>query len=366
VRASPSSVFAFLILVVIPIWSRGARADAASSDVVVVVAGGGQDLLSVVAERVADAGGNPRITHADAIDFVAALTPPTTATVTPALAHVWLDFSDPERVTVLLLDQRFERGLVRYASRARGDEIAREEVGLMLEVAVRALRGGARIGLAREELLEKAGVAHTPAPAPSPPEPKLPKNAPPVEASPVWRPRLAATYAVDAFASTGAPVTHGPGLVFDVARPVVGGGVEIGGRLAAQARLPVDVRATPFTFGVEYWSLRVQASMGVALGPARRFWFQAATGAGLDIVHVVPESSTDRAGSLAASSDAVFPVARLGVGVAYRSVVRIAFWLTLDVDLKSVEYTYTAGTTPVALFAPFPARPGVTFELGTP
>src|SRR5436189_68309 len=87
--------------------------------------------------------------------------------VVVAFARVWIDARDPARTTLYLADGAWERVLVRTVATPQAlDEVAREEIGHIVQDAVAALRAGLHIGFTtRDEARASLRLAPLPAPA---------------------------------------------------------------------------------------------------------------------------------------------------------------------------------------------------------
>ncbi len=324
--------------------------------VIVVVAPDDDRLAGVVGERVREAHATPELQRVDAIDPAVLISPP--RDLPRALAHVWIDFTHADRAVLLLLDERMDRGLLRYASRAQGDEIAREELGHVLETAIEGLMEGATIGVARAELFGEEGPRPRREPRRLPARARSsgpPPPTPPSASS--WRVRSSALYAVDFFGASTA--SHGPGLALDVTRPF--GAWSAGLRALGQVRFPAFVTAAPFTLRLEAWATRLTFLSSVSLSSA--FEIQGELGGGLDLVRVEPLSATGGA-SIAGPSVHAFPIVRVGLGVALRDP-HIALRITADVD-PAERYVFGRDGVDVGLFSANVLRPGVALEIGTP
>ena len=355
------SALAFALFVAAPARAGDSTAPAApragDKRVIVVLAGDKDHLLeSVVTERVREAGASVEVHSAPSIDPAAAFRP---RGEVEALARVWIDFTRDDQATLLLLDDRFDRGLIRHTSRARGDELAREELGHILYSAVRALLAGARIGIAREDLIDSQKP-----PEPSPPDHTEPDHTEPPSREPsrTWRFRSAVTYAADTFAPRAA-ITHGPGLALDLLYAPAPG-AELGLRALGQVRFPVEVDESPFVVRLESFPCRLLGTIGVPL--AGTWSVSGALGGGVDVVHVVPVRGQGPDHRIAAPTVAVFSVARVALGLSRGGDLRVGLWLSADVDLNGADYTYVDGGATSTLFSPYRVRPGLTLEVGTP
>jgi hypothetical protein len=151
----------------------------ARSLVVIELAGEPSNVSAVediLRERVASSGLQVSFAPIDVIDPAVVVT--SAVAQDEELAHVWIDLGSPERITFYLVDGKRERVLVRHFARHENPEVAREELGYVVELALVALRAGERIGVgrdvARAELApEVAAPPPVASPPPAPPFAKL-------------------------------------------------------------------------------------------------------------------------------------------------------------------------------------------------
>jgi hypothetical protein len=326
--------------------------------VVVIAPANDAALRAAVRERILAARASSEIEGAETIDPSILLSPPRSAT--PALAHVWIDFTHADRAVMLLLDEHFERGLLRYATRVHGDEIAREELGEVLETALEGLLAGEKIGVTREELTRRTSPIP---PIITPVTPHAPalvrKRAPPVTPPPArspWGARGAFFYAVDAFGADTA--SHGPGLALDVLYDA--GRARVGPSFSLQERVPATIDVAPITLRVESWAARAMFDVVV---PAGGFSIDVALGAGFDLVHAEPLAALPGT-SITRSTTAAFPIGRARIAIGWARP-RISLGVTFDVD-PSERYVYLINGQATPLFAANVVRPGLEIAIGTP
>src|SRR5262249_46579157 len=139
-----------------------------------------------------------------------------------------------------------------------GDELAREELGHILETSAEGLLSGANVGVPRAEaisLLEP--VEQKPAPAPAPPPP--PKQ----EVVPWWQ--LGVLYELSALSSQ-VHFTHGPMLSVLFRAPVQK--ALVGLWATAQYRLPVEVGSAPVGATLASGALRLLVTTDIRLSRA--------------------------------------------------------------------------------------------------
>lgn len=132
-----------------------AAADTAASVIDVVIAAAYASDASAIREDLEEMLGRMGVTaryrEATTIDPKQVLTPDPEAP--PALARAWLDLAaaGPDRAVVYLADTKWQRVLVRHVGLTAGlDEVARQEVSVIVASSVDALRSGGGLGVARE------------------------------------------------------------------------------------------------------------------------------------------------------------------------------------------------------------------------
>lgn len=132
-----------------------ATAETASNVIDVVVAAAyASDAAAIrddLEEMLGRMGVSARYREAATIDPKQVLRPDSDAP--PALARVWLDLAaaGPDRAVVYLADTKWQRVLVRHVGLTAGlDEVARQEVSVIVASSVDALRSGGDLGAGRE------------------------------------------------------------------------------------------------------------------------------------------------------------------------------------------------------------------------
>ncbi|HET6283384.1 MAG TPA: hypothetical protein VFH73_20670 [Polyangia bacterium] len=139
----------------VTIWSGPAAAENAVNVIDVVVAAAyASDAAAIrddLEEMLGRMGVTARYREAATIDPKQVLRPDPDAP--PALARVWLDLAaaGPDRAVVYLADTKWQRVLVRHVGLSAGlDEVARQEVSVIVASSVDALRSGSALGAGKE------------------------------------------------------------------------------------------------------------------------------------------------------------------------------------------------------------------------
>jgi hypothetical protein len=270
----------------------------------------------------------------------------------PLLARVWIDFKKPGRATLYLLATAQDRLLVRTVDRApSGDELAREELGHILETSAEGLLSGANVGVPRVEAISLLEPTET-KPAPPPP-PKA------NEVVPWWQ--LGALYEVSALSSQ-VRFTHGPMLsaLFRAQTPKA----VVGLWATAQYRLPIEVSDSAVGATLASGALRLLATMDLPM--SRAVSFRLGLGGGTDLVRAetqappgyVPEHSHVRA----------FGVGRVSAGLEARVAASLLLWLNAaaDLDPSSTTYVIDARAAETLVLRPWAVRPAVAVGAAFP
>jgi hypothetical protein len=270
----------------------------------------------------------------------------------PLLARVWIDFKKPGRATLYLLATAQDRLLVRTVDRApAGDELAREELGHILETSAEGLLSGANVGLPRAEVIPLLEPTE-PKPAPQP----VVKIA---ETIPWWQ--LGALYEVGALSSQ-VHFTHGP-MLSALFRTQVQNTV-LGLWVTAQYRLPIEVgdSAVATTFASGGFRLLATTDIRLSKGVSLRL----GVGGGTDVVRVQPRPSA----GFAADSTRVhaFGVGRGSVGLEARVAPSVLLWLNAaaDLDPSSTTYVVDARAGERLVLSPWAVRPAVAVGAAFP
>lgn len=306
-------------------------------------------VLDVLRERNAEA----TFEVVPAIDRASVLTPG--APNDRQLARVWIDLTEPPGqenppITIYVVDGPWERVLVRPVARQTNAEIAWEEIGHIVELAVDALRAGESIGVARAELVTPPPPPAPVAPAPAP-EPVI-VPAPQPRARP-WKLRGGGFYGVTSYGS-GLETSSGPGAMLELHTRV--GKLEYGGTLTAEYRFPSSVDRGAAVIHFEGAAFHALASG--ALLKSERHQLVLGLGGGVELVQAYSSSiALDNVRFVGAELH-VIPTARALARYALAtSSVRVFAGLGLDVPLRHTRYLLTRENTPVVLFEPWSVRP---------
>jgi hypothetical protein len=340
-----------LALATVAAPSRSAAQDPAGR--VEVVLGGSADTTATMREILGELLGRLAVAvayrEASAIDVRDVVTP--RAGAQPVTARVWLELGSSERATLYLADDGWERILVRNVSLADGlDEVAREQLGHIVETGVEALLEGGKIGIARADVVEQLGVA-VPEPAAPAPPPTPARDPQPPRGPGAW---LELGYQAQLW---GGPVPgyHGP---------VLGAGLfaraprlRPGGLFTAQYIVPSSIEREDLHLALQGVALRVMA----ALAPSVRegVALHVALGGGVDVVAARPGAARDSMVRPGPGFAAGFPQAHaeLGVRVALGRGFELRILGLVGVDLVD-GYFFVSGT-PRRFFDPWVPRPGL-------
>jgi hypothetical protein len=296
------------------------------------------------------------------VDLAAVVAPPRAgSTPEPLLARVWVDWRTPGRATLYLLDTRRDRVLVRQVERPTGgEELAREELGHILETACEGLLAGSEVGEPR------AGVAPRLLP-PSPATTVVAEAAPPPATGPP-RAQVALLYEAGALGG-GATYTHGPEASLFVAlgarRPVPW---RWGLWSTAQLRLPVHATDdTGAGVDLEAGALRVLLALEHAW--TERATGRAGVGVGVDVVRARPEAQAPDVAVLNPAFTRSFAIGRAALAVDLRLARRT--WLVAsvaaDVDVTGQRYAFARGGGGQELvLKPWIVRPAAALGLAFP
>lgn len=273
-------------------------------------------------------------------------------------ARVWIALSASGRATLYLEHGASDRVLVReVAGDANNPELAREELGHILQTAVDGLKAGEQVGTPRDEALKSvpagdAAVAREkPAPEPAP-DLASPRAAP---SQPLrFGPRYELSWLGD-----GGHFEDGPGAVFALALPV---GVE----LSAYYRRPVNVEATPVGVRLQTFSLRALVTLQIWRGV--RSGFRAGAGAGADFVRVSPLGEARPGVELSSATWRRLALARLQASYAWRafSFMELELAAGADLDANDTRYVFRGRARAETVLEPWPVRPFVSLGAAVP
>lgn len=274
-------------------------------------------------------------------------------------ARVWIALLPSGRARLYLEHGASDRVLVReVAGDASNPELAREELGHILQAAVDGLKAGEEVGAPRSDALKDVpaedavdGARAKPASAP-PRDRARPRQAP---SSPLrFGPRYELSWLGD-----GAHFEDGPGAVFALALPV-------GFELSAYYRRPLIVAGTPV--GVRLQTLSARALVTMQAWRAEGAAVRLGAGAGADVVHVTPRGETGPDVELSHGAWRKLVVARLEGSYARRAFRFMELELTagVDVDVNDSRYVFQRGSGEVSVLDPWPVRPFVSLGATVP
>ncbi len=301
------------------------------------------------------------------------------AAAAPALARVYLILGD-DGAELYLVDGGVERVLSRRVARSAageaGDELLREELGLIVLTAIETLQAGGAVGEARDDVRRRLGLNATvvPAPAPAPPPapssppasppapPPQPPPAPPAPPAPALRLGGALFYEGQGYASEQV-VVHGPalGLRLDLRRVWPSPGLAF----EAHYRLPYEQRGDEAGFELQSLSLRLLAHAELVQTPMIALALHG--GVAVDTLFIDPFLVI---ASRAVASDArarVSPLPRFGPSLRLRLFgdTSLALGFYLDVDAIGTRYVIQRGSELVPLVEPLRVRPSFRIGLET-
>jgi hypothetical protein len=303
-----------------------------------------QELESVIRELVGRLGVDVRITRVARVRRSDVAAAPKHRPGTAALA--WVDARTPAESTLYVVDPAADRVLVRRVVRTAGnEELAREELGHILEAAIEGLLGGESIGAPRREVFPAA----VPPPRPSRREPRQP-----------LRLEVGALYEVQRL-SDEAVLTQGP--LASLFLRSGGRGWRFGAWSTAQYRQPLHVDSELVGARFQAGALRLLATADAPLSGALRL--RAALGGGLDVVHVEPESREPERARAAGSETSTFAVARAAAGIDLELTPWASLWafVALDVDPSDTSYVFVSRRGDVNVMTPAPLRPAALLGL---
>jgi hypothetical protein len=329
-----------------------AAADARDSDALAQVA---RELLGRLGLEV-------RASLVARVDLAAILAPPGAGGAPDAhLARVWIDWRTPGRATLYLLDAHRDRLLVRQVERpAGGEELAREELGHILETACEGLLAGSEVGEPR------AGVAPRLMPS-APPTTVVAVAPPPAEGGPS-RVQLALLYEAGTFAPE-AHFTHGPEASLFVGLGARGARAWRWG-LWGTAQLRLPLRAADETgAGVDLEAGALRGLFALERAWSERATGRAGVGVGVDVVRARPEAAMPDAAVLGPAFTRAFAVGRAAVALDLRLARRtwLVAALAADVDVTGQGYAFGRGGGGEELvLKPWIVRPAAALGLAFP
>jgi len=293
------------------------------------------------------------VATAEAVDPAAVINRP--SDFSPALARAWVDLTPGDHAMLYIVDGPWERVLIRRVPRDAGHlEVAREELGHILETAVEAMLSGARIGLERSAL-EARPPSPPPRPRPVPPPPPEPPAPAPPPSPPAPPVELrVGVYEQATLLADAAPVTGALGVSASIETPTA---ARWGAWLTFDYRWPVRTHSLPL--GVRIQGFEVRALGRATVLRSYPWKVDVAFGPGIDLMDA--KAVANRPGNVTLTpegTDASF-VLRAAVGVRWRS---LGLWLVGDADLTGRTYPFRLNGQDVDALAPYRVRPGLLLE----
>lgn len=322
---------------------------------------------NILRERLATPGLDASFSTIDAVDPAAVVAP--SAAQDGELARVWLDLRAEGRITLYLVDGKRERVLVRHFARYDNPEVAREELGHVVELALVALKAGERIGIGREAAqADLAPAAPTPAPPPPPPKAEAPAPPPPQPRAATHL-RAGAFYEAQVYAG-GPELWSGPGAVVDLRHRPAPSKLGYGALVSGQYRLPSSAGGAGASMRFDSGAVHALAVGTLAIStPAE---LAVGIGGGLDFLNA--EARGERTSHLgearvrfAEGSLRVLPTLR--ALVRYEHAVpslRLFAGVGIDVPVESARYLLARPGESVVLFEAWSVRPFLLVGIETP
>jgi len=290
------------------------------------------------------------------VDLAAVVAPPRAPVgVVAPLARVWIDWRMAGRATLYLLDARHDRVLVRQVERpAGGDELAREELGHILETACEGLLEGGEVGVPR------AGVVPLLMPSP-PPAPITVVHA---RGDGPARMQLALLYEAATLAPS-ARLTHGP-----AASAFLGWGARAsrwGVWMTAQLRVPVHAGDDQGA-GVDLETGALRLLLARERPLSARVTGRVGVGVGVDVVHARPEVTMPENAVAGPAFTRAFTVGRAAVALDLRLSRRtwLVAMLAADVDVTGQRYVFSRGAAEDVVLRPWSVRPAAALGIAFP
>lgn len=304
-----------------------------------------EGLIGALPEFTRELGVPTRLRQVDTIALDEVVSPSDVPASAPA--RVWIDVVDPTRARIIVIDAAYERVLIRTVALAEGlDEVARDEIGYIVEASVEALLAGGQIGVSRDVAAEQLGVE------PEPPAVEPAGPGPVVEVS------------VGYAARTWGPVAplHGP--LLDVGIGAGLGRLDLGGALEMQYLVPLAVEGQPLALTLTGATLRGLVRADLYLGG--RWSFDVSAGGGIDLVHDRTRAEQTSASAFDPRTRVVGDLSlRLGPGLRVgRGLDRLLLRIEASLDVAVRSYRYVTADTGEVVFDPWVARPGLRFTLG--
>jgi hypothetical protein len=275
--------------------------------------------------------------------------------------RAWIDLRDPKQVSFYFADRAGERFLVRTVALPDGlSPLAREALGQVLELSVKALLEDDRIGMSRAETSELLNAGRRE-------EPPTEKPPPDVAAEPEPLPTEESSLGAEVFYgarlhSKDVSLVHGPGIGF-------GWITESASRrsifwITGQYELPEEL-VLP-AVGVEWTTLRVQGGFGLAFASSASVFWGGRLGAGADVTSFSPRPGRESdAVELEPSSVSTAPVLDLALegSVALASRLSASARIFASFYPVRVHYDLEVGGEKTTVLAPYWVRPGLELSL---
>lgn len=327
------------------------RAAAESGRVLLVVAadsGEAKALGQVAAELLGRLSVTVELRRVSRIDLGEVGRPSTGAAY---LARIFVDLRRTGSAAVFFVDSTHDRILIREIERPPGsDEVAREELGHILETSTEGLLSGAEIGIPRADVLPMLEPAKEEAPRPVASAERK-----------VWQASL--LYELEVLAGP-AHAVQGPEAALFVRLP--SRKPELGVWLSGQYRFPLRVDGNPVSARLEGGALRAGLALDAPLGPTLSL--RTGLGGGIDLVDVEPEASEPSGVALASGELLVVAVARATLGLEIKLSSALSFWsrIAVDVDPSGTEYVFQRRTGEDLVLRPWAVRPAFALGIGFP
>jgi hypothetical protein len=274
-------------------------------------------------------------------------------------ARVWIGVSPSGHARLYLEHGASDRILVReVAGDANNPELAREELGHILQTAVEGLKAGEEVGTPRSDALREVPAEDLVEVARERALPRPPDDVARTRAAPSVPLRFGPRYELS-WLGDGARFEDGPGAVFELALPV---GFELG----AYYRRPVHVRGTPV--GVRLQTLSARALVTMQAWRGERAGIRVGAGAGADVVRVSPSGEPGANVELSRPTWRKLAVTRLQATYARRVFGLMELELTagVDLDANDTRYVYQQGSRELRVLDPGPVRPIVSLGATAP
>ena len=272
-------------------------------------------------------------------------------------ARVWITLSPAGDARLYLEHGASDRILVReVAGDTNNPELAREELGHILQTAVDGLKAGEEVGAPRSDALKEVPAEDPVASPEAAPEP--PAKLAQARAAPSLPLRFGARYELSLLGD-GPRFEDGPGAVFALDLPV-------GFELCGFYRRPLNVESTPV--GVRLQTLSARALVTLQAWRGERASTRVGVGAGVDLVRVSPLAEPGQNAELSEKAWLKLAVARLQTSYAWRAFSSMQFELTagVDVDVNDTSYVFRQGSGEVRVFDPWPVRPFLALGAALP